>query len=243
MSDGALDAVVLCGGRGTRLAGLLPQLPKPLAPVLGRPFLDYVLEQLRASGAVGRVVLATGHLAEAVERHYGAAYRGLPLRYSREREALGTGGALLLAMRETAPGAPFLLLNGDSFVDVDLAALRALHRRASSGLTLALAEVDDAARYGTVRVARQRVLAFVEKSGLARPGVINAGVYLVEPAALAPWAGAAPPLSLETQIMPALVAAGRVHALHGARRFIDIGVPDSYAGAAGFFAAAPAPPR
>lgn len=235
MSDAALAAVILCGGRGTRLAGVMPGMPKPLAPVLGRPFLDYVLDYLHASSSVERVVLSTGYLGELIEAHYGGHYRGLPLCYSRESTPLGTGGAMLLAMRAQRLAAPFLLLNGDSLVDAYPGVLLALHRERGASITLALAKVDDASRYGTVALdGVGRVRAFVEKNGIHQPGEINAGVYLVEPAALAPWVSRVDALSLETDILPQLVAVGGVHALRGGRRFIDIGLPDTYATAADF---------
>ena len=92
-----MDAVILVGGKGTRLATVVNDVPKPLAPVHGRPFLDYVLDYLQASGQVSRFILATGHMADKVEAHYGASYRGIDIVYSREHTPLGTGGALLNA--------------------------------------------------------------------------------------------------------------------------------------------------
>lgn len=230
-----MDAVILVGGKGTRLASVVSDVPKPLAPVHGRPFLDYVLDYLCASGQVSRFILATGHLADKVEAHYGARYRGIDILYSRETDPLGTGGAVLNAMRQLTLSTPFLLLNGDSFVDADLLALQQLHQASASGLTLALFPVDDAARFGTVCVAGSRVSAFSEKTGLNQPGLINSGIYLIEPAVLQPWLQDRAPLSLETAIMPQLVAANRVHALVGGSRFIDIGLPETYQAALDFF--------
>ena len=97
-----MDAIILCGGLGTRLAPVVSTLPKSLAPVAGRPFLDYLLAWLRSTGIVDRVILATGHLAGSIDQHYGADFEGLPLRFSREEHPLGTGGALLLAPDEEA---------------------------------------------------------------------------------------------------------------------------------------------
>lgn len=230
-----MDAVILVGGKGTRLATVVNDLPKPLAPVHGRPFLDYVLDYLLASGQVSRFILATGHLADKVEAHYGARYRGIDIAYSREHTPLGTGGALLNAMRRMALTAPFLLLNGDSFVDADLLELHRLHRASSAGLTLALFAVDNAARFGTVCVTKTLVTAFVEKNGLAQAGFINSGIYLIEPRVLQAWRGQLGPLSLETVIMPQLVAGKQVHGMIGGSRFIDIGLPETYQAALDFF--------
>lgn len=230
-----MDAVILVGGKGTRLATVVNDLPKPLAPVHGRPFLDYVLDFLQASGLVSRFVLATGHLADKVEAHYGASYRGTDILYSREPIPLGTGGAVLNAMRQLALSTPFLLLNGDSFVDADLGALQRLHQDSGAGLTLALFPVDDAARFGTVCVANTHVTAFAEKTGLAQAGLINSGIYLIEPRVLQAFSGQSGALSLETAILPQLVAAQQVHALVGGSRFIDIGLPQTYQAALDFF--------
>lgn len=231
-----MDAVILVGGKGTRLATVINDVPKPLAPVHGRPFLDYVLDFLLASGLVSRFVLATGHLAEKVEEHYGASYRGRDIVYSREQTALGTGGAVLNAIQLVELSSPFLLLNGDSFVDADLRAMQQLHEASKSCLTLALFHVADAARFGTVCVEGTLVTAFTEKTGCLESGLINSGIYLVEPSLLQAWKDEPLPLSLETAIMPKLVAAKQVHAMVGGNRFIDIGLPETYRAAMDFFA-------
>lgn len=232
-----MDALILCGGKGSRLASVVNDLPKPLAPVHGRPFLDYVLDHLASGVKPARVILATGHLADAVEAQYGGRYRELALLYSREASPLGTGGAVLHALRRFAPSSPFLLLNGDSFVDADIAGMLELHRDSGAALTMALVGVADAARFGTVTLDGTRVAGFVEKSGVAAPGVINSGIYLVDPAALAPWRGHAGPLSLETEVIPRLLAARGVHGRLTGTRFIDIGLPDTYRAASDFFQA------
>jgi NDP-sugar pyrophosphorylase family protein len=159
----------------------------------------------------------------------------MTLTYSTEPAPLGTGGAVRLALpvfREST----VLLLNGDSFCDVDLAALVAFHRD-RGGVTLTLADVPDASRYGRVLADPDgRVRGFVEKGGDHAPGRINAGVYVFDRDLLA----AIPPdhpVSLEREVLPDLVAAGRVRGFPGGR-FIDIGTPESYAAADAFFAAA-----
>ena len=108
-----MDAIVLCGGRGTRLASVVSDVPKPLASVAGRPFLDYVLSSLEDSGIVSRVILATGHLGEAIEARYARRFGAMPIAYSRETIPMGTGGAVMLALRSYSVSSPFLILNGD----------------------------------------------------------------------------------------------------------------------------------
>ena len=230
-----MDAIILCGGLGTRLAPVVSTLPKSLAPVAGRPFLDYLLAWLRSTGIVDRVILATGHLAGSIDQHYGADFEGLPLCFSREEHPLGTGGALLLALARHGSGRPVLVLNGDSFVDADLPALARQLDAGAYDLVMTAFAVDDAARFGTLTLSGDRVTAFHEKRGIPTPGHINAGIYAARPEAFDAWAGHPGPLSLEQVVLPALVAAGRVGALCSGTRFIDIGLPETYAAAAAFF--------
>lgn len=232
-----MDAVILCGGKGTRLASVVQDVPKPLAPVHGRPFLDYLLDYLNGSGLVHRVLLATGHLAHKVQEQYGDNYRGLPLCYSVEPQPLGTAGALLRLQSIYTLTEPFLLLNGDSFVDVDLPALVQMHQAQQTALTMSLFAVEDAARFGTVTLAQNRVRAFIEKRGVAEPGLINAGVYLLQKDTLAAWSGVSGMLSLETEVLPRLVAQNAVAGLQSGNRFIDIGLPETYRAALDFFPA------
>jgi NDP-sugar pyrophosphorylase family protein len=230
-----MDALILCGGKGSRLASVVQDRPKPLAPVDGRPFLDFVLDYLVDSGAVTRIALATGHLAAQMAARYERGYRGLPINCHQEDTPLGTGGAVLNALRREALSQPFLLLNGDSFVDAALDTMLLLHRQARADFTLALYPQENAARFGTVELQLNRVSQFIEKSGIAAPGLINAGVYVVDPTAFQPWRGITGPLSLEIDILPPLVAAQRVCGVRTGTRFIDIGLPETYHAAGAFF--------
>lgn len=221
----APEAIVLAGGFGTRLRNVLSDLPKPLAPVNGRPFIAYLLDALAGHG-VRHTVLATGYLAEKVERALGDDWSGMRLSYSVEEHPLGTGGAVRLAATATA-GGPLLVLNGDTYLEFDAAAFSAAMRAADAELGVALATVPDAARYGAVSVAAGRVVAFGEKAGHG-PGQINAGVYYLAPSVLAalPADGA---FSLETAVLAPAAAAGRLHAYSDTAGFIDIGIPEDYA--------------
>jgi NDP-sugar pyrophosphorylase family protein len=226
-----VEAAILAGGLGTRLAACVADRPKALAMVGGRPFVTYLLDQLAGAG-VGRAVLCTGHLGEQVEALLGPRWGGLELGYSREPEPLGTGGALLLAL-ETLRSQTVLALNGDSFAEADLAELVAAHRASGAAATLLLTEVEDAGRYGRVeRDAGGRISAFREKSAGGR-GWVNAGVYALE-RELLERVPAGRKLSLERDILPGWVPLGlRGHETRG--RFIDNGTPESYAAAQRFF--------
>jgi NDP-sugar pyrophosphorylase family protein len=229
-----VEAAILAGGLGTRLAACVADRPKVLADVRGRPFLTYLLDQLAASG-VERAVLCTGYRGDMVEAALGARRGALELAYSREREALGTGGALRLALGELR-SKTVLVLNGDSFVEADLRELCAVHGAGGALGTLLLTEVEDAGRYGRVELdGAGRISAFREKSAGGR-GWINAGVYALE-RELLERIPAGRKLSLERDILPGWVPLGlRGHVTRG--RFIDIGTPESYAAAQRFFGTA-----
>jgi NDP-sugar pyrophosphorylase family protein len=225
-------AAVLAGGLGTRLRAAVPDRPKVLAEVNGRPFLAHLLDRLAAAGARDATLLV-GYAADRVRAAFGDRHGPLRLAYSREPEPLGTGGAVRLGLPHLR-GESVLLLNGDSFCDVDLAALLAFHRTHPPGATLTLTRVPDAGRYGRVRLDGYRVTDFEEKNPHAGPGWINAGVYLFA-RELVEAIPAGRAVSLEGDCLPAWVAAGRVWGFAGGGRFIDIGTPESYAAAAAFF--------
>jgi D-glycero-alpha-D-manno-heptose 1-phosphate guanylyltransferase len=224
-----LQAVVLVGGLGTRLRSAVADRPKALAPVGGRPFLDWLLLALRDQG-VRRVVLATGHLGDAFDRHM-AGWRslGLDVALSRESSPLGTGGAARLAVDRVETDR-VLILNGDSYCRFDLA-------RLGAPPAIWLVEVADASRYGSVELDDDGLVrSFREKIEAAGPGLVNAGVYLLDRADVA----AIPPgrdVSLEREVLPGLVGRG-LRGVVGSGTFVDIGTPESYSAADRLFGAA-----
>ncbi len=227
----SVDVAVLAGGLGTRLAGAVPGLPKALAPVGGRPFLEHLLDWLESHGA-RRVVLLLGHRAGQVEAHLAAHPRAnVAFVFSNEPEPLGTGGALGFARAKFASD-PVLVVNGDTFVDGDLAGLVAAHRAAKADATMLCVEVPDAGRYGRVEIENGRVAAFCEKDATWRgPAAINAGVYLVSRALLAKIP-ADRPVSLERDVFEKLPQGALAAFLDARARFVDIGTPESWTGAA-----------
>jgi D-glycero-alpha-D-manno-heptose 1-phosphate guanylyltransferase len=230
-----VDALILAGGLGTRLAPVVSDRAKPVAEVAGRPFLALVLEHLERCAAVRRVILCVGHKAHTVEGALGSRFGRLRLDYSHEDSPLGTGGALRHALHRFAPAAPVLAMNGDTLFTVDLDRLLAFHRARRPGATMALARVADAARFGTVRVRAGRCEAFLEK-GRAGPGWINAGTYVLGRAAAEALAAGPAAFSLEREALPAWCADGLLAGLCSRARFLDIGVPEDYARAAALFA-------
>ena len=144
-----LDAIILCGGRGSRLSSVVSDVPKPLAPVLGRPFLDHLLSFIAQSGAVEGAVLAIHHLSDRIVSYYETHPAPLPLQFVREPKPLGTGGALFHSMA-AAQGRTLFCFNGDSLCGGDLTALVEAHRSFGPGFTLGLTHVSDTSRYGSV---------------------------------------------------------------------------------------------
>jgi phosphoheptose isomerase len=225
--------VVLAGGFGTRLRPALCDRPKVLAEVNGRPFLFILLDQLADAG-VCRIVVCTGHLGDQVRAAVGDTHRGVPVVYSHETSPLGTGGAVRQAF-VNFPDELFLVVNGDSYVAADLGEFRRVHQANGQPGSLLLTWVDDSARFGTVETAADgRILRFMEKRGIAEPGWINGGMYLLSRALLETLPPEAP-LSIERDVFPDWVQRG----LGGycvRAPFIDIGTPESLASAAAFFA-------
>ena len=227
-----MQAIVLAGGLGTRLRGVVPELPKPMAPVAGRPFLAWVLDRLVAAG-FEQAVLAVGYRHEAIRQHFGDHFCGMALRYSVEPWALGTGGALRLAA-EAVTGWPLFALNGDTCVDLDYREMLRSHVDGGERLSLAVCAIDDAARYGALDVHEGHVRGFHEKGRLG-PGLINAGVYLLS-ADIVQSIPPGQPHSFEQQLLVPQVGVIRPAAFLSKGLFIDIGVPEDYARAQQLFA-------
>ncbi len=222
-----IKAVLLVGGLGTRLRSVVPSLPKPLASVGDRPFLELLVRQLQCQG-IRRLVMCTGYLAEQIESEFGDGHGlDVEIEYSKEPAPLGTAGAVKLAQRYLEERSDFLVLNGDSFVEVDFEALLRFHRGHSGLLSMVVVPVANAGRYGTVRVeAGSRVEGFAEKTGSSSPGLVNAGVYLCKPGIFEYIPDG--PASLERDVFPGILGRG-VYALEQDGMFIDIGTPEDYA--------------
>jgi D-glycero-alpha-D-manno-heptose 1-phosphate guanylyltransferase len=227
-----ITAVILAGGLGTRLRSIVPDKPKVLAELGGRPFIEYLLDQLALEG-VKSVVLCTGYLGDQVQTQLGTTHKNMTLRYSCELQPLGTGGALRLAL-PIIESDTILVLNGDSYCDVRLNEFAEWHAYRDSSATILLSRTNDTRRYGRVDVDDEgHILRFSEKTESQDPGWINAGIYLLQrdvidsiPCGLN--------VSIERKVFPHWVNRG----LYGFRtesRLWDIGVPDAYAEATADF--------
>ena len=227
-------AVILAGGLGTRLSGTVPGLPKPMAPINGRPFLEHQLDYWIGQG-IGHFVLSVGFRRDAVIGHFGDSYIGCRISYAIEETPLGTGGGLLTASATVEDDSPFLLLNGDTYFEVDLRGLSDFHLKNDSDWTFSLFRTSETGRYMGIDVGPDgRILSL--KSGSAEPGrLANGGVYLVEPDVLnnCQWQPG-DKASLEDEIIPSIFASvNRFFGYECNGKFIDIGVPDDYFRASG----------
>jgi D-glycero-alpha-D-manno-heptose 1-phosphate guanylyltransferase len=226
------QAVILCGGRGTRLGNVLGDLPKAMAPVGDRPFLEHVLARMGAMG-FDRAILATGFRRDAIHDHFGNRFGPLDIAYSVETEPLGTGGAVWQAL-EQARSEPCFILNGDTWSEVDYAAMAEAHRRAGGTFTMAAQRLPEIGRYGALEIADGHVTAFREKGGTG-PGTINAGIYLCTPSIRDAYP-MPKSFSLERDFLEAHLADLRPLAWPVDGAFIDIGVPDDLEAAQRMFA-------
>jgi D-glycero-alpha-D-manno-heptose 1-phosphate guanylyltransferase len=220
-----MQAIVLAGGQGTRLRPAVSDVPKSMAPIAGRPFLAYVLERLERHG-VTDIVLAVGYRSEQVIAGLGHRHGGVRLRYSEEQEPLGTGGALRQALALTSEF-PVFALNGDTYLDLDLAAMRRALGGSDARIAMAVRMMDDTGRYGRVVVESGRVAAFAPGEAGTR-GFINCGVYLFAADLLAS-AGMPEKFSFERDFLEPNVAALAPLAFEASGYFIDIGIPEDYA--------------
>jgi len=219
-----MEAIILAGGLGTRLRGVVADLPKPMAPIAGRPFLAVLLDQLIEAG-FSHAVLAVGYRHAAILDHFGASYRSLTLDYSIEGRPLGTGGAIRLALAKTDDAEVFVV-NGDTFLQLDYEAMAAARTAANAALSIAVVEVDDAGRYGALQIEQRRIIGFLEKGALG-PGLINGGVYLVQRDLLNRFSLPAT-FSFETDLLMSHLKELRPLAFMAEGMFIDIGIPEDY---------------
>ena len=214
---------MLAGGFGTRLQHLVPNLPKAMAPVSGRPFLEILLATLAAK-RFDRLVLSLGYMAETVVNHFGDKFAGMDLLYEIEQKPLGTGGALRRALGRCDSDHVFVL-NGDTYLDLEVDEVDAQWRREQVPIIVAR-EVPDTTRYGRLNTSDRRVVGFVEK-GFAGSGLINTGCY-VFPKDIAQHFPDAETFSLENDFLAKSVTRLPFHFFVCRGYFIDIGVPEDY---------------
>lgn len=220
-------AIILAGGFGTRLQSVVSNLPKPMAPVNGIPFLNYQLNYLRQSG-IKRVILSIGYLSDRIKEYYGAEYNGIAITYVVEETPLGTGGGIRLAI-EQCEDQLVLVLNGDSFFDVPIRDFFALHVESNAQCSLALRKVENASRYGKIETdASHRIISFCEKSAESQPGTINGGVYLLDKSIYLSNTIDDIGFSIEKDFFEKQLTKLIIKGFEFDGYFIDIGIPEDY---------------
>ena len=225
-------AIILAGGLGTRLKKAVPNLPKPMAPILGRPFLEYQMDYWIGQG-VNKFILSIGYLNQAITEHFGRRYHEATIDYVIEDKPLGTGGALLMAAQGLKE--PFLVLNGDTFFEVDLKLLNYFHQEKMSEWTLSLFRGNLSRRYMGLKLEENgEILAL--NSGNTDLKLCNGGVYLINPSVFDRLNKTSKEkISLEEDLLPNLVTSGGLlYGIESKGKFIDIGLPKDYHRAAEF---------
>jgi len=219
--------VILAGGFGTRLHTVVSDVPKPMAPVNDQPFLNYIFLYLKHFG-ITHVVLSTGYLSEKIADYYQNEYLGIKISYTKEEILLGTGGGIRLAL-EKCYTKDVLVLNGDSFFDVDLNVYYDQHTSFKSDCSLALRKVENAARYGTITLGDiSTIKEFKEKDNLEVSGLINGGVYILNRELFLQKTEAIKSFSIEKDFYEKRINELHMFGFEHQGYFIDIGIPEDY---------------
>jgi len=225
-----MEAIILAGGLGTRLRQVVPDLPKPMAPIAGRPFLELMLARLSNHG-FSRIVLSVGYLADLIETHFGASYGGMKLIYVKEQSPLGTGGAIRKAV-ERCHSDYVYVFNGDTYLELELVDLDAswqLYRQPH----IVGRKVTNASRYGRLESKHGMVTRFCEK-GTSGPGIINVGCYVIPSNMLDNYTPGIP-FSFESDYLLHAENNRQFRLFVTRGEFIDIGVPKDYSRAQSYF--------
>lgn len=219
------EAIILAGGLGTRLRSVVKDVPKPMATINGRPFLEYILDYLNKYN-FERIILAVGYKSDVIKNHFGNSYKELNIKYSEEREPLGTGGAIKKALMFSEER-DVLILNGDTFFVIDLIRFYKFHAEKKSNLTIALKKKRNIERYGAVLIDEDgKILGFFEKN-YVNEGLINGGIYILnKPFFLS--LNFSDKFSFEKEFLERYYNMYSFYGMIFDSYFIDIGTPEDY---------------
>lgn len=217
-------AIILAGGFGTRLRERVADLPKPMAPVAGKPFLAYLLDRLLQQG-FSRAVLSVGYLADSIEDRFGSTYHSIHLIYSREDHPLGTGGAIRQALA-LCHESSVLVLNGDTYLELDYRQFMRFHELHGGPISLALRHVENAERYGAVKLEGERIISFNEK-GVDSAVLVNAGTYAVRTDIFGDYT-LPEKFSFETDFLAPHCPSLHPYGFCTSGYMIDIGIPEDF---------------
>ena len=223
-----MQALILAGGLGTRLRVITENnIPKVMVNIKGKPFLEYLILQFKKYN-LNDIVLCTGYLKEKIGSYFGNGnHLGVNIVYSEEPKPLGTGGAIKLA-ENLVKSDDFIVMNGDSFFDIDLDKLISYHLDKKALATMALAEVREAKRFGTVKIDKNGMIkSFIEKEQKVNSNLINGGIYVLNKEIFR-YIPKDKPISLEKEVFPKLINSNRFYGVSFKNYFIDIGIPKAY---------------
>lgn len=220
------ESILLAGGLGTRLQKVVSDVPKPMASVSGRPFVEYVLDYLIESG-IEKFIFSIGYKYDFFTSYFGDKYKNCEIEYSIEHSPLGTGGGIKKAM-EKARSEKILVVNADTIFKVDIPHFLKQHKKTNADITIALRQVDDISRYGSVEVNEDlRVIAFTEKNKLKGSGFINGGVYIFRNDFFESM-DLPEKFSLEKDCLEKYCMDIKIGGFPSDAYFLDIGVPEDY---------------
>ena len=218
------EAIILAGGKGTRLQSAVANIPKPMALIDNVPFLTYLLNYLKKYN-IEHVILSTDNKWEAIHEHFGDNYKSIRISYAVEEEPLGTGGGIKLAM-EKVEGEDVYILNGDTFFDVNLCDLSEFYFVHQADMTITVKRKSNFFRYGTVELDVCKVVGFKDKQ-LLKSGLINGGIYLMKKNLFKAF-NMPDKFSLQTDFMEKHLSNLRICAMRCSEYYIDIGIPADY---------------
>lgn len=223
-----MQAIILAGGFGTRLQSVVKDVPKPMADIAGAPFLAYLLSHLKNFG-ITDAVISVGYLQEKIIGYFGDSYLGINLSYATEDKPLGTGGAIVNSLKFIDQTKPVVVVNGDTFLQIDYQKLLQFYQEKKSQLTLVLRQLDDCSRYGRVVIdENSTITSFEEKSSEKKSGFINGGIYLLNPQIFQKFS-LAESFSFEADFLVKYLGDLQPQGFAVDEYFIDIGIPDDYA--------------
>lgn len=226
-----LEAIVLAGGQGTRLKGVISDIPKPMAPIGKRPFLEILFDQL-IENKITNVVLSVGYKWEVIKNYFGENYKSLSIKYAIEDTPLGTGGGIKMAS-ELINDDEFIIINGDTFFDINFSEFYDFHKQNNADLSICLKELSNFNRYGSVELnSNNKITHFKEKQPITK-GYINGGIYIVKKIILSKISQKK--FSFEKDIMELMINKLNILGFKANNYFIDIGIPNDYQKAINYF--------
>lgn len=221
-----MDAIILCGGLGTRLRSVVNGIPKPMAAIGDRPFLSVLLDRLTRVDEIDRVILSTGYLSNVITSYFGNSFNGLRIEYCEEKTALGTGGAIYKAF-QMLESSWCMVQNGDTYLDFSVSEIVKSSHWQEKNIIVAK-KLEKNSRYGLLVLQNDKVIGFKEKMSENLPGYINAGTYFLRKDLFSQQNQLGEVFSFEKDFLPNAVCATEFYAYKTSGQFIDIGVPEDY---------------